>query len=758
MPRNTPANNTFTKRDLGFFLVILFSLGFIKSSFSQNFYDQTKIQKIEISFSQANWDYILDTAKLGSDSYTLSQWVRINGVQFDSAGVKYKGNSSFNPNNAKNPFHIELDHFKNQNYLGFKDIKLSNGFNDPSFLREAILYSMFQNYAKAPRANFAQVFVNGTYRGVYTNVEAITKTFLNDRFYSKDNTFVFADFGGCDLRYKGPDTMLYKTPYTMKSDYGLEDLKNLCLSLKDSVAFIENRLDVDRTLWLHAFTNAFVILDSYIGSSKHNYYIYEDHNSRFNPIIWDLNGGIGVFSFAYPGQQLNIPQMQNLNPMLHVNDSMWPLINKLLTVPMYKRMYIAHMKTIVNENLNNGSYMVLAQSMHTLIDSSVLADSIKFGTYTQFKNNITTNILLGPKTIPGISFMMDARKNYLNSTPEFQQIAPAISNVQASISSPPINTNFFITARTTTANSVFIGYRYSKLERFRRYAMFDDGLHGDGLAGDGIFGVQVAMSSNKMQYYIYAENNNAGIFSPQRAEHEFYTLKANYTGVIKGELVINELMALNTKTVLSPKGLYSDWIELYNNSNRTLSLDYLNLTDDPSNLTKWQLPLGKSLQAFKYQIIWADEDSSATGIHAKFKLSGSGEKLILSYPNGTIIDSITFSTQSNDISFARYPNGTGPFVFLPPTFNAVNAYLGTSESNKEIGFVVYPNPVQNTLNIDFKEEGMHFKIYNLLGSVVMEKTNNSISESIQMNLNNGVYFIKVYNKNKSSMKKFMVVN
>jgi len=98
------------------FLFSFFIFISLAPSFSQNFYAIDTVQKIEISFTQPNWDYILDTAKQGTDSYTLSQWVRINGVQFDSAGVKYKGNSSYNPNNAKNPFHIELDHFKNQNY------------------------------------------------------------------------------------------------------------------------------------------------------------------------------------------------------------------------------------------------------------------------------------------------------------------------------------------------------------------------------------------------------------------------------------------------------------------------------------------------------------------------------------------------------------------------------------------------------------------------------------------------------------------
>lgn len=113
-----------------YLIILLLLLCSVKSS-AQNFYAVDTIQQIEINFSQPNWT-ILDTSKQGSDGYTMAQWVKINGVQFDSVGVKYKGNSSYNAANVKNPLHIELDHFKNQDYYGYKDIKLSNGYNDPS--------------------------------------------------------------------------------------------------------------------------------------------------------------------------------------------------------------------------------------------------------------------------------------------------------------------------------------------------------------------------------------------------------------------------------------------------------------------------------------------------------------------------------------------------------------------------------------------------------------------------------------------------
>ncbi|MDD5571096.1 MAG: CotH kinase family protein, partial [Bacteroidales bacterium] len=363
---------------------------------AQGFYDIDTIQKIEILFSQPNWDYILDTSKQGNDGYTIAQWVKINGVQYDSAGVKYKGNSSYNPTRVKNPLHIELDYAKSQNYQGYKDIKLSNGFKDPSFVREVLAYDILRNYMQASLSNYAQVYINGKYMGLYSNTEVVTKTFVDKYFYSNTNSFFFMDYFGGSLSYKGPDSTLYYMAYTMKSDYGWSDLINLCNILKNNISLIENILDVDRALWMLAFDNVLVNLDSYIGQPQHNYYIYEDDNGRFNPIVWDVNEAFGNFINSGTGN-LTIQQEQTMSPMLHSNDSLWPLVKKILAVPMFKRMYIAHMRTIVSENFTNNSYYTTGKYLQGIVDTAVQSDVNKFYTYTDFQNNLTTNIGSGPQ-------------------------------------------------------------------------------------------------------------------------------------------------------------------------------------------------------------------------------------------------------------------------------------------------------------------------------------------------------------------------
>src|SRR6185436_13301815 len=219
----------------GFLIGIVFLLPAANVT-GQNFYAVDSIRKIEISFTQPNWDFQMDTAKDGADGYLMAQWVKINGVQFDSAGVKYKGNVSYDSSYSKNPVHIALDEFKSQSYQGIKDIKLSNGYADPSLIREVLSYAILKNYADCPMANFAQLYINGDYIGLYANVENIGKSFCSSHFYSSQNTFikcspVVSPGPGTksNLKYiSASDSTAYFNFYEIKSTTGWNDLVNLC--------------------------------------------------------------------------------------------------------------------------------------------------------------------------------------------------------------------------------------------------------------------------------------------------------------------------------------------------------------------------------------------------------------------------------------------------------------------------------------------------------------------------------------------------
>ena len=59
--------------------------------------------------------------------------------------------------------------------------------------------------------------------------------------------------------------------------------------------------------------------------------------------------------------------------------------------------------------------------------------------------------------------------------------------------------------------------------KFDAISMNDDGLNGDIQANDGIFSTSIPFPGNtEVKFYIRAENNEAMMFSPERAEYEFY--------------------------------------------------------------------------------------------------------------------------------------------------------------------------------------------------------------------------------------------
>ena len=169
---------------------LLAILLFYKPAFTQSFYAEDKIQTISIIFPESNWDALLDTEKAGDENYIMAQSVTINGVEFDSVGVKYKGNSTYKSNQTKNPFHIELDAYKERKYESYTDIKLSNVAKDPSFLLEVLRYTILRNYMEAPLSNYANVYVNGDLVGLFANSESVSKKFVDSRFGSKTNAFI----------------------------------------------------------------------------------------------------------------------------------------------------------------------------------------------------------------------------------------------------------------------------------------------------------------------------------------------------------------------------------------------------------------------------------------------------------------------------------------------------------------------------------------------------------------------------------------
>lgn len=139
---------------------------------------------------------------------------------------------------------------------------------------------------------------------------------------------------------------------------------------------------------------------------------------------------------------------------------------------------------------------------------------------------------------------------------------------------------------------------------------------------------------------------------------------------------INEIMAKNHLVIKDSFGNYSDWIEVVNTSNKPVNLKGYMLSDDGDNRYKWTFPSvilggGEVLTVFcsGRNTVMKDE------IHAGFNVPSSGGNVVLSRPDGCLIDRVSYDFIPENESYARLADG-----YFECTPFATPSYPNTDES------------------------------------------------------------------------------
>ncbi len=136
-------------------------------------------------------------------------------------------------------------------------------------------------------------------------------------------------------------------------------------------------------------------------------------------------------------------------------------------------------------------------------------------------------------------------------------------------------------------------------------------------------------------------------------------------------VVINEFMASNGSVIADEDGDYEDWIELFNKTDDPVNLGGFFLSDDYSDPYKWVFPDHTVIQPGSFLIVWAsgkDRSSPHQPLHTNFSIARTGEELILTAPDSVRLDEVFPVVLARDMSLARYPDGTGSWMYsLNPT-------------------------------------------------------------------------------------------
>ncbi|MCB0543047.1 MAG: CotH kinase family protein [Lewinellaceae bacterium] len=702
-------------------------------------YDSSIIRAIYLDFSQPNyWNQLVGNYQSKTD---LPATMTVDGEIYDSVGVRFKGQTSYSQtqNSQKKSFNISTDYaISGQKLMGYKTLNLNNCFQDPSFLREVFYQKQIRRHIPAAKSNYVQLFINGENWGLYPNVQQLNKDYLKEWFFSGDGINWRADrpdgsIGGgpggggwgdgtAAINYLGADTAAYKPYYTLKSS-GLDNpwdyLVAGCDALNNTPAaelpqVLPNFIDIDRTLWFLASEIAFSDDDSYVFKGKMDYYVYyEAETGRLTPLEYDGNsvmtGNLASWSAFYNANKVN-----------------YPLLNKILAVPIWRQRYLAHLRTILEEELNPAICNPMLDHYKAMIEPLVLADPKKLYSNTQFNNEVNA-----------LKTFINNRRNNLLGNAEVAQTAPVIQdanlyNLQGqSWEAPESGKQAYVTAQVSSGNGIFgvnLFFATGLVGNFTPLQMYDDGQHQDGASGDGLYGAVLPAQSagTWVRFYIEAVAGNTArsvSYLPVGAEHDVFIYRVQSSLAPDVPVAINELMASNNTTVADEAGQYEDWIELFNKSDQGVDLSGFFLTDNAAIPDKWEIPQNTVIPANGYLVFWADEDGNDGDLHCNFKLSAGGELLQLRTPALELVDSMSFGPQVTDMGYARVPNGTGNFVIQAPTFNGNNDVTAVSGVTPgSTGFHLFPNPAGTVVYIRMEaaEQASRFVIRDLTGRAVLE--------------------------------------
>jgi len=653
-------------------------------------YDETVLRTLEITFHQANWQSQL-TFNRASKAYIKAD-LKVDGKVYKDVGVRYRGNSSYKAvTSIKKPFKIKFNQFvAGQDLYGYSTLNLNNGFRDPTFVREVLSFWVLRKYLPAPKANWVKLLINNQTYGVYINIQQINADLLEEWLRSSQGNRYRAERGvggnahSPALINLGTIASNYTKGYELKTENATNpwnDIMQLCTVLNTTSqaqlpTALPKVLDVDESLRYLAGNNLLPAVDSYIGNTAHNYYIYFDtYHGRAVLLPWDLNASFGGNAW------LSVAQKQALNPFFSMNINR-PLLNNVVNTTVkggeWRARYIAHLRTMLNQAYDWKVLGPKVTEYQGLISAEVQKDTIKLYSNTLFTQNVTQDVLIRVRTsnqwIPGLQPMVDKRRAYLLSHIEINSTPPVLSNLQHLPAQPTTTDTVWVTVKASGTVPVDKVTLYHRLRgAYTEAQMFDDGKHQDGGPGDGIFGASIAKQGYgaTVEYYAGARakatNGGAMVFLPATAGHQPSRYRVLGAFRASGAIRINEVLADNDTGDRDEAGDRDDWVELTNTGTTTYDVSGHYLSDALENPKAWQFPQGTTIPAGGFIRVWCDNEPTEGKLHATFRLEKNGEDVGLfdvDTRSNKLLDAVIFDTQKGDRSFGRLPDGSGSFFYL----------------------------------------------------------------------------------------------
>jgi hypothetical protein len=236
------------------------------------------------------------------------------------------------------------------------------------------------------------------------------------------------------------------------------------------------------------------------------------------------------------------------------------------------------------------------------------------------------------------------------------------------------------------------------------------------------------------------------------------------------QVFINEILASNVNETMDEAGEYEDWIEIYNGGANKVDLAGLLLSDAWPASDPWVFPLDRpdatTLESHDFMVLFADGEPEEGPLHTSFKLSRTGEQVVLSQivgPDTVIVDRLEFGIQARNKTYGRYPDGSSALEYLAiPTPWASNIMTPTGPEqghwpdDEESMISVYPVPTSGYLYLKLHpvwvaenrraNQDLIISIYNISGNVVQSSEHHLSNGLVQLDMTGypvGLYLVRI---------------
>jgi len=375
--------------------------------YAAKLFDTSFVHTIDIQADPEVWSAFIQSA---SEKEYIDVGLTIDGEPYEHAALRAKGNSSMQRSRqtGKYSFKVEFDHFADGLYYGLDKLALNNLSGDETCMRDYLVYRMMAAFGvPSPLCSFVFITLNGEDWGFYLAVEGIEDSFLERNYgpghgalYKPDNlnnggmqNAMRGRSNGDDvkLKYIDDDPASYPNLFgSAKTDVSRKDQYRLISSLKklsarEDLESVVNTSEMLRYLVVQTFVcNG----DSYIGSSVHNYYLYEDQG-RLSMLPWDYNEAFGDFGSSGLASVVNTP----IDTPLGSTMSERPMAVWAFEDETYLARYHALYQTFLDEICYSGWLGQTALAAKELIGPYVQRDPRSFTTYDAFLAGVDEHLL-----------------------------------------------------------------------------------------------------------------------------------------------------------------------------------------------------------------------------------------------------------------------------------------------------------------------------------------------------------------------------